>query len=781
MALEESPSARLSLFSAGFCAFVVAASVACPGPPSQVVYDLAARAPAAERWSSRQVILFGTPAGEPYQAAGFYPWSADEAGNRFCWSRREAEVSLTWISPAPRAAVADLAPYEGVSKQSAVVTLNGVEVARLNLDALRHRYRIPLPAEAQRPGDNRLRFSFADAASPASLDPKSRDTGNLAAAFHSLVLGDASEAGLDDLLAREAPRPFALARDAGVPRLDQVGPSSVFFAIRLPEAAELRLRPALHAAARTGGGSAAFRITLEDAERPRQAREVFGHVLRPQDREGERDVVVRLQGRPGDIVRLGLHVGAAPGARFAWGSWRAPRVLGRAPVDPLEDTPVPAAEDAKGAALRRSLAGSNLLFVIFDAARARQVGAYGYSQPTTPEIDRIAREGVQFQQAFTPAVHTLGAMSSVWTSQHPDRNHSEVSFSSRLPRDKLTLAEVLSGQGIHTAGFVANAVAGAAFGFDRGFTEFEETFRDHGSGAGGFRQVLPGFFERNKGRRFFAYVHFREPHFPYDPEPPFDTKFGLEGPIPKAARADMGWIVDVNQGRRTLTPEETAHLVRLYDGNLAFADQELGALRRNLEELGLWERTVVVIAADHGEQLYEHGWIGHNTQLFDDSMRVPLVVRFPAGKGPSGVKLDALVDLLDVAPTIADVFGALGKGGSDREFRGRSLLPVIAGAPGNAAVLSRTVWDRPRYGLRDARYKFVFDTRSGEEQLYDLEKDPGEMRSRATEEPVRASYYRQALYEWMARLRERGEAEPEAALSKEQRDNLCALGYLACK
>jgi arylsulfatase A-like enzyme len=204
-------------------------------------------------------------------------------------------------------------------------------------------------------------------------------------------------------------------------------------------------------------------------------------------------------------------------------------------------------------------------------------------------------------------------------------------------------------------------------------------------------------------------------------------------------------------------------------------------MRRSLEALGLWERTVVILAADHGEQLYEHGWIGHNTQLFDDSMRVPLVVRFPGGKGPAGLKLDGLVDLLDVAPTVADVFGVLGKGGSDREFRGRTLLPVIRGAPGKAAVLSRTVWERPRYGLRDARYKLVFDTRSGEEQLFDLETDPGETRSRAAEQPVRTAYYRQALYQWMARLKERGEAEGEAALTPEQRDNLCSLGYIACR
>ncbi len=172
----------------------------------------------------------------------------------------------------------------------------------------------------------------------------------------------------------------------------------------------------------------------------------------------------------------------------------------------------------------------------------------------------------------------------------------------------------------------------------------------------------------------------------------------------------------MNQGRRPFSAAEREHLVRLYDGSLAFADQEIGALRRALEAEGLWERTVVIVAADHGEELLERGWIGHNVHVYEPSVHVPLVVRFPKGAGPAGMRIAALADLLDLAPTIADVFGVRGKGGSDREFQGRSLLPVIAGAPGKPAVLSRTVWDRPRYALRDERFKYFYDTRSGEEQ-----------------------------------------------------------------
>ena len=288
------------------------------------------------------------------------------------------------------------------------------------------------------------------------------------------------------------------------------------------------------------------------------------------------EVVVPLPGAAGEIVRLGLHVGAAPRDRFAWGTWQAPRILGRggADVGPRlrRGRPMP----PRGSALRTALAGTNVLFVILDAGRARELGCYGYGRATSPEIDRIAAEGIVFENAFTPAVYTLGAMSSVWTSQYPDRHHSEVSFSARLPKDRLTLAEILGANGIATGGFVANAVAGTLFGFDRGFGEFREIFKDLGSGADGFRKVVPPWIHAHKDRRFLAYVHFREPHFPYNPPPPFDTRFGPEGPITKGMRQQSGWINDLNQSRRTPKDGEIDHLVRLYDGNVAFADQEIG-------------------------------------------------------------------------------------------------------------------------------------------------------------------------------------------------------------
>jgi arylsulfatase A-like enzyme len=291
------------------------------------------------------------------------------------------------------------------------------------------------------------------------------------------------------------------------------------------------------------------------------------------------------------------------------------------------------------------------------------------------------------------------------------------------------------------------------------------------------RGALEAWLASHREQRFFVYAHFREPHFPFDPPPPFDTRFGPPGPIPKAARRDQSWLTELNQGRRRPAPDELAHLVRLYDGGLAFADQELGRLRRSLEASGLWEKTVVIVAADHGESLGEHGFIGHNVQLYEETIQIPLIVRLPGG--PRGVRLRGLVDLLDVAPTILDVFGARGEGGSDREFRGRSLLPMIAGAPGKPAVLSRTVWDRPIYALRDEAFKFVYDTRTGAEELYDLAADPREARSLAAADPLRAAYYRGELQHWISEAaRGRAAQAEQARLTREQCDNFRTLGYV---
>jgi arylsulfatase len=748
-----------------------------------VVYDLAARVAVADRWSSRDVVLFGTPAAEPHQAEGFYREGAAPAGDRFLWSKGESELVFEWPQAQDRTAVVEMAPYRGVKEQAVDVRLNGTRVAHFLLNDERYRYRLELPAAAQRAGDNRLRFLFAKTAAPADAGGNA-DRRQLAAQFYSLTVAPRGDLGVEDLLRRDAPPPLAVEKEDGVPTVVQVGPSVLRYALALPPAAELRFTPRLHAAARASAASALVKVTLQ-AEGGEERELWRGQVgIGSPDKE----VAVDLPGAPGDVARLGLHVAGAGSDRFAWVVWKAPRVLGRGRpgLDVLAAGAVPYTpeEEQKAQALRDQLRGSNVMLVILDAARAGSFGCYGYGRGTTPEVDRIAQDGVVFERAGTPAVYTLGAMSSLWTSQYPDRHHAEVSYADRLPADRLTLAQALGARGTHTAGFVANAMAGTAFGFDRGFTEFTEVFRlfpDLGSTAGSFARVLPAWLQARRGQPFFAYVHFREPHFPYDPPPPFSTQFGPDAPLDGAQRRDRAWYTAVNQGQVKPSEEEIAHLRRLYDGNLAFVDQQVGELRKALEAAGLWDETVLIIAADHGEQLYEHGYVSHSAQVYEQSTHVPLIVRFPKGRGPRGQRNAQLVDLLDVAPTVLEILRGPADAPARAELQGRSLLPVVAGAAGKPALLSRTVWERPVYALRDERYKLMFDTRTGLGKLFDLQADPGEQHDLAAQQPVRADWYRQSLQQWLSRLAE-GSAHAAASggaagPTAEQCANLNSLGY----
>ena len=334
---------RLLLVGPGLA--LAALGIGCPGQPKAVVYDLAARVPVAETWAAADVLRFGTPAAEPRLTDGFHRESGG-AEEPFLWSKGEAEVAFQWEAVLPRVAILDAAPFRGVKEQSVEVRLNGTPVERFVLNDVRHRYRIGLPAAAQKPGDNRLRFVFAETASPADSDPKSLDKRQLAAAFYTLVTGSASDASLEDLLGRDAPRPFAVNAEKGVPAVVLLGPAVVRFALKLPPSAELRFTPELLPGARAAAGRASFRVTVE---RPGGGeREAWSRVIDARATPaGEQSV--SLPGRAGDIVRVGLAVGEAGSPRFAWGRFVAPRVLGRGGSDPLQPLPVSPADDARAA------------------------------------------------------------------------------------------------------------------------------------------------------------------------------------------------------------------------------------------------------------------------------------------------------------------------------------------------------------------------------------------------------------------------------------------------
>lgn len=731
----------------------------CRGRPPELSLDLARAAAAAESEGPRQVILFGTPAALPYQEEGFLLPSDTPGGEHFAWGRRQVQVRLDWPASAPRRAIVELAPYPGLSAQSAAVFLNDVRIARIEVGDTRRRHLLSLPAEHQR-RENRLRFLFEER-SPR-VDGYGR---RLSAAFHSLTIGEASDPALAALAADGAPPPLAVVLADGVPGLVQGGPSALRYAVRLPARAELRFTPGVHAA--SPKGRTVLRVTLEQ---PQGVQELWRGSFTP-GQTGS-DVTLPVPGSAGSLVRVGLHVEPEREAA-TWAAWGAPRLLGDSPALAQPAWGPSLADGRRLDRLRRDLAGVNVVLIILDAAGAKHVGSYGYTRATTPEIDRIAADGVLFERAYTPAVYTLAAMSSLWTSQYPDEHQNVDLRTASLDRARATLADLLFARGVYTAGFVANGVAGPAFSFDRGFAEFHEVYSQQGSRAEGFRALLPPWFARHKGRRFFAYVHFREPHAPYDPPPPFNTLFGPDA-LPRSETRGLNAL----HAEGKLDEAMLRQVVRLYDGNLAYADREVGVLRRVLEAEGVWNKSVIILTADHGEAMLEHGYIGHNLQLYEESVRVPLIVRFPDGKGPRGVRIPGLVDLVDLAPTIADLLGVGDEGGSNRPFRGRSLLTLAAGGSGKTVVPLRSSGERPSYGLRDERFKFIHDTATGRAELYDLSADPEERNDLSAADPLRTAFYRQSLQSWLLSVERAASADRETTLSPKQMENLRALGYL---
>ena len=716
----------------------------CREAPRAVVLDLAADAHLARQVHPEGVRSFVAPPATVY-AGG------QRASRRGAEPRLVSTVFLEWPDARPREVWLDI-ERPGWGTGDVAVRLNRTPLEPLRLEPGRREYAVALPPGAQQAGPNRLRLTFRGAGDGVPLPPAGGR-----ARIQGVSLRRPGTPG--------EPRSVAAGDEAG-PVLAQGAGTRLEYALRIPEAVELRFTPRLRA-----GEAAVFRVELTVEGEP--ARESF----RREVRAGERPREVRVP-LPGDVGRpalLVLEVDSDSGG--AVGEWVAPRVLGR--EDPaaetrVGETPGPALRD-----LRRRLRDTGVLLIVLDAAAAGHLGCYGYPRDTTPEIDRIAAHGVVFDRAYTPASYTTLAMASLWTAQHPEQHHHGRRPAGALPEGRVVLPELLEEQGTRVTAFVGNPNAGRLAGLARGFAAVEPLrLASKGPGPGddgrsSLEQIAAALVARGPGPSL-TYLHYLEPHFPYDPPPPFDTRFGVAEHLPADASTDPSWFHSVNLGRVRPSTEEIGHLVRLYDGNLAAVDDEVGRLRRRLEAAGRWDDLLVIVTADHGEAFGEHGLLTHAAQVYEESVRIPLIVKLP-GETPSR-RYGVPVDLIDLGATLADVFGV----GAGDAFQGRSLLPLLAGEPlAPRAIVTRNASERPTYGLVDGDLKLIHDPRLGMTELFDLGTDPGETEDLSTERGVTAELLRQSLYRWLRDL-DRGPpatgAEP--TLSPEDQAALRALGYL---
>ena len=434
--------------------------------------------------------------------------------------------------------------------------------------------------------------------------------------------------------------------------------------------------------------------------------------------------------------------------------------------------------------------GPNLLLIVVDTLRADHTGPYGSTEVSTPNIDRLAADGVVFENAFAQSSWTRPSMATIMTSLYA-ASHRVMYKTDLLPDEVTTLAEAMSGAGYRTSGFVTNINVAPSFNFEQGFNRYSYIAPDFFFGAtdsgaklalyNGLRLVRERFLssskkvssyyqdasvvnfsalpwlEENAAQPFFSLIHYMDPHDPYM-EIPYNG-YGVarvNTPHPAAS--------------------EAVELRRLYASNIEYLDGFLGAVIDQLVAAGVYDRTMVVLTADHGEEFYEHGGWWHGTTLYEEQLHVPLIVK-PAAGNRGGTRVAGLARLLDVAPTMTAAAGvAAPVAWQGRDLFGGGVAPVAVYAEedheGNVLEAVRT-----------SSWKLVLANAANprgleEVELYDLSKDPGELVNLASRMTAKVEDMRTDLEALRAVAASSAVAAVEGEIDEASRERLRALGYI---
>ena len=420
----------------------------------------------------------------------------------------------------------------------------------------------------------------------------------------------------------------------------------------------------------------------------------------------------------------------------------------------------------------------NILLVTLDTTRQDHCSAFGYARETTPFLEELAASGARFEAAYSASASTAPSHASLFTSLSPVQ-HLVVKNGVALDDAMVTLAETLGSRGYQTAGFVSSFVLERRFGFQQGFDVYDDAFPEETATirhrvfddqelAGGFdrpasattERALEWVRSRPRDRPLFLFVHYFDAHGPHDP--------------PEALRGRF-----LNKGSSKL--EES---IALYDAEILAVDLSLrrlvGGLRHHLDGKPL----LCVIVGDHGEGLMDHGHMAHGLHVYEEQVRVPLVVHWP-GRIPRGEVLRQPVEMVDLMPSILDLGGLP----VDARLSGRSLaVPLL----GEGDVLPRPVFLFRRHydggrlgpftvrgvqlGVREGYWKYIVAPEEGTMELFDLEADPGERNNIVGARPDVASRLGSLVDRWKGTFGSGPEARPGISDSDDAR--LRALGYV---
>lgn len=406
----------------------------------------------------------------------------------------------------------------------------------------------------------------------------------------------------------------------------------------------------------------------------------------------------------------------------------------------------------------------NLVFVSFDALQAAHVGALGNPRNTTPTLDAMARSGILFRRAHSVAPWTVPSSMTWFTGVYPSEHRMTNKFAVYNAREKktanlkelaphlVTLADLLKRRGYATGGFTGNAGVSGGFGYDQGFDTY---FFEPGT-FGGFDRSIPEalkWVRANKDKKFFLFLHGYDAHGQNTPAGGLDYRFVEPGYDKRYTGSEQEQELlreeGLEKGKLNLRDADVQFWRAIYDEKIARADERFKQFLAEFDALGVTNRTLFVLTSDHGTEFCEHGRFDHGFTLYDEQVRVPLVLKLPDGAA-AGTAVDVRVSSADVMPTVLDLLDVTLQPAVAAQMRGQSLVPTLKGE----ALAARDVFSETDYRAYTYKrsivgpdgWKLIYTLESKTRELYDLNTDPGETADRAAADPTRADELERRLF-----------------------------------
>ncbi len=396
----------------------------------------------------------------------------------------------------------------------------------------------------------------------------------------------------------------------------------------------------------------------------------------------------------------------------------------------------------------------NVILVSFDALQAAHVGCLGNPRKVTPTLDALASQSCNFTRTLSVSSWTVPASMTWFTGVYPSEHRMTNKFAVYTSREKklanlkdlapnlLTLAEILKENGYATGGFTGNAGVSGGFGYEQGFDVY---FYEKGK-FGGFDRSIPkalAWLKANRDRKFFLFLHGYDVHGQHTPAAGYDYRYVDKDYDRKYTGSEQEQELlreeGLERGRLTLRDADVRFWRAVYDEKINRADERFKHFLEAFNKLGVADKTLLIVTADHGTEVYEHRRFDHGFTLYDELLHVPLFIKLPGQKNARVIPDQ--VSSIDLMPTILDLLQVRLPEKAKQQMRGTSLVPAIQGTPVQRDVYSETNYRDytfKRSIITPDRWKFIYTLESKTRELYDLNTDPHETRNLAQAEPKRA-------------------------------------------